>query len=215
MSQTSEYSLYLDIVRSSFQDWYDAGRDSWTAAPVNDRVTDFICWSAPPPAEGRRRVLDIGCGRGHQTAALAARLDADVTGIDVLDVWDAAPPSRGTACFHHGDFLRYAGPSADMLVDNGCLHHQRREEWSRWVSHGRELLRAGGIWAVGCFLSPTPDVGVKPLDDGRLNWWLTPPVLCELFSGSGFTVTGQEEIDRNFEYQGYRLKYIVMSFRKE
>ncbi len=214
MRQASDYSRYLEVVRDSFEHWYDAGRDSWTAAPAGDRVTEFICRSAPSAGPGRRRVLDIGCGRGHQAAQLAARLDADVTGIDVLDVWDALPPSRGTARFHHGDFLRYAGAPADMLVDNGCLHHQRRADWSQWVGHGRELLRAGGVWVIGCFLSPTPDVEVKPLDDGRLNWWLTPSAVSELFSTSGFTPAGQAEIDRNFNYQGHWLKYLVMSFTK-
>ncbi|MDH6129701.1 class I SAM-dependent methyltransferase [Kitasatospora sp. GP82] len=206
---TGEYDDYRRIVHDSFQHWYREGKDSWTGARTNDRVADFVCASAPPEC---RRVLDIGCGRGHQTAEIATRLDAEVTGLDLLDVWDAPTPRRGTARLHQGDFLGFAADPVDLLVDNGCLHHQRREDWPGWIGHGRELLRPGGVWTISCFLSPGSEVVAMPLADGRHNWWLTESALLELFAEQGFESIGSLVIDRQFNYQGAWLKYLAVSF---
>ncbi|MDF3290477.1 class I SAM-dependent methyltransferase [Streptomyces silvisoli] len=212
MRQETDYPGYRRIVRDSFEHWYQAGKDSWTGAPTNDKVTDFSTANAPLPVHGTRRVLDVGCGRGHQTVQLAERLDADVVGLDLLDVWDARRPAHGTARFRQGDFLSFAEGPVDLLVDNGCLHHQRREEWPGWVEHGRALLRPGGVWVVSCFLSPTAEVVAKPLADGRLNWWLTESAVTELFARSGLTATQRTVIDRQFNYQGHWLKYLALAF---
>lgn len=213
--QETEYQDYRATVRASFQEWYDAGRDSWTASPTNDRVTAFAIRSAPPGAAGRRRrVLDVGCGKGRQTALLAEELDADCVGVDLLDVWAPEPVRRGTVTFHQGDFLGYDEGAVDLLVDNGCLHHQRREDWEPWVRHGRTLLRDGGRWVVSCFLSPHGDIVDKTLHDGRHNWWLTEEYVGELFAGAGFTLEDREEIDRDFTYEGHALKYLVLAFSR-
>lgn len=215
MPLQSDYTEYRERVRGSFDTWYDAGRDSWTGTPTNSRVTEFTVGSAPLATPGhRRRVLDIGCGRGHQTAELAERLDAEVVGLDLLDVWDAPAVRRGTVVFHHGDFLEFGDGPMDLLVDNGCLHHQRPEEWSAWVEHGSSLLGDTGVWVVSFFLSPHGDVVNKALPDGRHNWWLTEESVCRLFTGHGFARADGAEIDRDFVYEGHRLKYLVLSFTR-
>ncbi|ONI77932.1 hypothetical protein ALI144C_31525 [Actinosynnema sp. ALI-1.44] len=216
MRMRDDYADYRETVSRSFADWYGSERDSWTGADTNDRVTEFVVRSAPPEAGGPRRVLDIGCGRGHQTVQFAERLAADVIGLDLLDVWDAPAARRGSARMCRGDFLSFRDSSMDLVVDNGCLHHQRREEWSAWVRHGRALLRPGGVWVVSCFLSPVAEVVARPLPDGRLNWWLTEQALVELFATAGMTVTNRDEIDRHFRHRdGYWLKYLVVAFSRE
>ncbi|MFI5619699.1 class I SAM-dependent methyltransferase [Streptomyces sp. NPDC051567] len=210
------YCGYREIVRNSFKQWYKDNRDSWSGTTTNDRVTHFAIAAAPtdetPTGTGPARVLDIGCGRGLQTASLAEWLEADVTGLDLLDVWDTPEVENGTIRFHQGDFLGFRATGLDLLVDNGCLHHQRREDWPAWVEHGRTMLRPGGVWVVSVFLSPDGEITPHPLADGRLNWWLTEELVVELYEDGGFRSTGRLEIDRHFTYEGHRLKYLTLSF---
>jgi SAM-dependent methyltransferase len=214
MPASTEYAHYRDAVADSFAGWYDDGRDSWTDAATNDRVTEFVVRWAPAPLAARAlRILDVGCGRGHQSVTLAERLGADVTGLDLLDVWDAPEPSRGSAALDPVDFLGFRGSQLDLLVDNGCLHHQRSEDWLAWVEHGASMLRRGGIWVVSCFLSPTGEVMFRPLPDGRINWWLTEELLGDLFATAGLTALGRMEIDRNYvSRDGYHLRYLAVAF---
>src|SRR3954451_9398945 len=89
-TEQSGYGDYRRVVADSFAHWYGQGRDSWTGADTNAQVTAFVRAQAPAaPGPARRRVLDVGCGRGHQSTQLAEHLDADTTGLDLLDVWDA------------------------------------------------------------------------------------------------------------------------------
>ncbi|MET7453961.1 class I SAM-dependent methyltransferase [Streptomyces sp. NPDC005574] len=217
-SPQSTYCDYRQVVADSFQHWYGRGRDSWTGADTNTRVTAFACAQAPPATgPARRRVLDVGCGRGHQSAQLAEQLDADLTALDLLDVWDPPPPARGRARFVQGDFLDFTGADTtglDLLVDNGCLHHQRRTDWPAWAAHGARLLRPGGVAVVSVFLSPHGEITELPLDDGRLNWWLTEQAVTGLYTDAGLTPADRLVIDRNFPYQGHRLAYLALSFRK-
>ncbi|MCN9244734.1 class I SAM-dependent methyltransferase [Streptomyces sp. RY43-2] len=219
MPRTAEpavgYTAYRRVVADSFGTWYGRRRDSWTGTDTNEAVTRFVCAEAPAPrAEGRRRILDVGCGRGRQTTALAERLDADTTGLDLLDVWDAPPPTRGQVRFRQGDFLDFTDDNLDIVVDNGCLHHQRRADWPAWAAHGARLLRPGGVLAVSVFLSPDGAISELPLDDGRLNWWLPEETVTDLYTRAGLTATGRQVIDRDFQYQGHWLSYLALSFRK-
>lgn len=209
------YADYRRVVSASFDAWYSQGRDSWTGAETNDHVTRFVLEAAPPPTGPRRRVLDIGCGRGLQTAALADGLDADVVGLDLLDVLNAPAPRRGHVSFHQGDFLEYTDRGLDLVVDNGCLHHQRRQDWPGWAAHGKELLRPGGVLVVSVFLSPHGEIAALPQEDGRLNWWLTEESVTELFTAAGFTPHARTVIDRDFAYEGHRLEYLALSFRND
>ncbi|WP_158727359.1 class I SAM-dependent methyltransferase [Streptomyces sp. NRRL S-31] len=212
---SSGYTAYRRTVQDSFAQWYGADRDSWSGGPVKSRITEFLLRSAPAAEAGRRRsVLDIGCGRGLQTAQLAEGLDADVVGLDLIDVWAPPVTGRGSLRFQRGDFLGFDERPMDYLVDSGCLHHQRREDWEPWVRHGSGLLRAGGVWAVNIFLSPDGAVVDKRLADGRSNWWLTEEVVTDLFTAHGFTHVASEEVDRNFQYEGHWLKYLTLAFSR-
>jgi SAM-dependent methyltransferase len=68
--------------------WNGAGGDAWVALqPVLDRMfADFAEMLAEAAAaRGARRVLDVGCGAGATTIAVARRLgdEASVTGVDI------------------------------------------------------------------------------------------------------------------------------------
>ncbi|WP_371572255.1 class I SAM-dependent methyltransferase [Streptomyces sp. NBC_01314] len=209
------YAAYRRRVAGSFGHWYRRRRDSWTGAHTSEAITRFALEHAPHVTGRRPKILDVGCGRGRQTTDLTERLDAEGTGLDLLDVWDTPPPARGRVRFRQGDFLQFTGAGQDLVVDNGCLHHQRRADWQAWAAHGAGLLRPGGVLVVSVFLSPDGTLTELPLDDGRLNWWLTEEIVTGLYGGAGLTPTGRLVIDRDFPYRGHRLAYLALAFRKD
>ena len=106
------------------------------------RDRPFFDLTARIGAGAPRRVVDLGCGTGVLTAALAARWPgARVTGVDSSgDMIDAArgledvPPNLD---FVHGRIEDWTpAPGTDVVVSNAAL---------QWVPGHRELLQR---WAV-------------------------------------------------------------------
>jgi trans-aconitate methyltransferase len=90
------------------------------AAFVTSAGHDLVDLLAPSVGE---RVLDVGCGRGELTAALAAR-GAIVTGLDASpEMLAAARAAHPTLGFVVGDAqaLAYAG-AFDAVFSNAALH---------------------------------------------------------------------------------------------
>lgn len=89
-----------------------------------------------------RRVVDLGCGPGELTAALAVRWpDAEVVGIDssgaMIEAARATAGLPGNLRFEAGDLREWTpGPDDDVVVTNAAL---------QWVPEHRELLPA---WAA-------------------------------------------------------------------
>lgn len=85
-----------------------------------------------------RRVVDLGCGPGRLTAALAQRWpEADILGIDGSDEMikaarESAATPDGRVRFEVGDVTRWPpGEPVDVVISNAVLH---------WVPGHRELL---------------------------------------------------------------------------
>ena len=104
-------------------------------------------------AQPGERILDVGCGTGHQAAELAAR-GAHVVGIDadaaMLDVARAAHPE---VAFHRVDAQDRAAvravvdePGCDAVLSNAALHWMPRQD--DVVGALAEALRPGGRLVV-------------------------------------------------------------------
>jgi SAM-dependent methyltransferase len=90
--------------------WNGAGGDAWVAMqPVLDRTfVGFEEMLADAAAErGAERVLDVGCGAGATTLALARRLGegASLTGVDISAPMIAAAKERAAFDDHPPRFL--------------------------------------------------------------------------------------------------------------
>ena len=75
-----------------------------------------------------RRILDLGCGTGRFTDALAVRFDADVVGIDPSSRMVAHAVRKqhhGRVCYHLGraEALPIRSRSIDLVFMSMSLHH--------------------------------------------------------------------------------------------
>jgi len=134
---------------------------------------------------GRRRVLEVGCGRGDVAQALAAA-GHEVTALD-LELRDLPPdPTPPGLTYVEADFLAFDAAPFDAVVFTASLHHisplapavERAAaltapgglvvaddfdldapdaETLRWYYELQELLAAAGVYAADRVDPPRPD----------------------------------------------------------
>jgi len=133
----------------------DAWAEEWrrtdrTLGPVNDALLARAVPLAP------RRILDIGCGAGATSLALADALpEAAVTGIDLSDALLAAAReragSRRSVAFEKGDASTWRPDSGafDLIVSrHGVMFF---DEPDTAFAHLRSLTPADGRLLFSCF----------------------------------------------------------------
>lgn len=125
----------------------------------DERSRPFLDLLARVPTPSPATVVDLGCGEGTMTAALADRWpDARVTGVDSsAEMLSAARPVPGRLEFVRGDVRDWqpAGP-IEVIVSNAVLHWvpEHPDLLARWAGE----LSPGGALAVqvpGNFRAPT------------------------------------------------------------
>jgi SAM-dependent methyltransferase len=128
----------------------------WTGAPPVDEVVMLADRLA---AEGRRRVLDIGCGLGRHTVYLAAR------GFEVVAVDNAAAALSAckenlakaglaaTVMAAEMDELPFPPGSFDGVLAAYVIHHSYRADIERIIGSITRLLAPAGLFV---WVTPTP-----------------------------------------------------------
>jgi S-adenosylmethionine-dependent methyltransferase len=137
----------------------DAGRKD-LADQVQGRLDDFrstiIPWlNAAKPLAGAR-ILEIGCGSGSSTVALAEQ-GATVTAVDIdrpsLEVAVERCRLYGlNAEFHDANAMDvhrlFAGKRFDFLIFFACLEHTTLEERLASMRETWSMLSPGDVWCV-------------------------------------------------------------------
>jgi SAM-dependent methyltransferase len=133
----------MDYDRTTMPSAYDAGRGY---APA---VLDF--WlraiSSVVPANSVDDILDLGCGTGRYSAALAAHFDARVIAVDPSEKMLAearGKPADGVRFFlGSGEAVPLPDNAVDMVFMSMVFHHFESPE--RAVGECRRVLRQGGV----------------------------------------------------------------------
>ncbi|WP_030595643.1 class I SAM-dependent methyltransferase [Streptomyces anulatus] len=121
------------------------------------------------------RALDLGCGPGRNTHALAS-LGFDVDAIDLSQAAIAWAEERaevpGTeARFHCGDaFVLTADGAAaagpyDLIHDSGCFHHLPPHRRISYLALLDRCLAPGGHFALTCFAAGEGGMGSELPDE--------------------------------------------------
>jgi SAM-dependent methyltransferase len=103
---------------------------------------------------GRKRILEVGCGRG----LLAAKLGADGFAVTALDQSLADLEVHGAAgvTFIESDFLNYEAEPFDAIFFVTSLHHIPALDQALLQAH--KLLSPGGLLVLEEFAVEAPDV---------------------------------------------------------
>ena len=120
---------------------WDAGLYDRSFGFVSDFATDMVDLLAPEPGE---RIVDLGCGTGKLTAAIAAR-GADAIGIDGDEAMvERARALHPTLTFEHADGRDFSIEGhADAVFSNAALHWMK-EEPAGVIACVARALRPGG-----------------------------------------------------------------------
>lgn len=126
----------------------------WDARAYHDRsaLQSWLAEEALPVIgfEGAERVLDVGCGDGHITAAIAAHVPrGSVLGVDASPAMiefarrHAAAPAGGSLAFAVGDARRLGFRAEfDLVVSFNALHWVQEQGEALGAIHA--ALRPGG-----------------------------------------------------------------------
>lgn len=142
--------------RRYFRDAYRTGRHGWEAVEPSARAVSFLKRVRRHVPNGA--LLDVGCGEGRHSLA-AWRLGFQVTGIDYEPLALArarrSTESEGATgiSFRKANVFSLPFPPAsfDVVLDYGCLHHQKKSDWSAYKASILRVLKPHGFYILSVF----------------------------------------------------------------
>jgi SAM-dependent methyltransferase len=148
-------SLWADMPTDSrpfgsYEEAYAHDFAPWDQLPV---ATDILSLALLPGREGAR-LLDVGCGSGHNLELIEG-LGFRCWGIDVSStaIAKAKAKSSNPENFVAGSVARLPWPDAsfDVVTDIGCLHCLQADEVADYVAEVRRVLAPGGRFLCRSF----------------------------------------------------------------
>jgi len=142
--------------RRYFREAYRTGEHGWGVDESSSYAVDFLKRLSRLVPGGR--LLDIGCGEGRHCFA-AAGLGFKVTGLDYepLALECAQKFARlkhiKKVKFRQADFFSLPFPDShfDVVLDYGCLHHQKKADWPAYKAGIITVLKPKGFYVLSVF----------------------------------------------------------------
>lgn len=198
-------SAYLAVIKRAYRKHYLEQSDVWTNDPQMRCFPALVQGSVKlAPAA---RVIDVGCGAGRDVEYFAG-LCALVTGLDIYrhDYWDTVSQEHANARFYCTDLLSFsADEKHDLVIDNGCFHHQHPDQLSAYLRKIVSILKNDGCFALSTFKNAAIDEFVD--GNGRLHKYFTDAELHKILSTAGFGIFKELDIYRANKKDYYRLSF--------
>ncbi len=142
--------------RQYFRNAYRTGIHGWEVQKPSPYALAFLKRVRRKFPSGL--LLDIGCGEGRHCFA-ARRLGFTVTGVDfeplALERARRIAARRLIKGIHflkaNVFYLPFSPASFDVVLDYGCLHHQRKSDWRTYRASVLRVLRPGGVYILSTF----------------------------------------------------------------
>ncbi|MBP1599021.1 MAG: putative dependent methyltransferase [Acidobacteria bacterium] len=142
--------------RRYFHQAYRTGVHGWNALEPSPYAVAFLKRLRTQVHGGM--LLDIGCGEGRHCFA-ARRLGFNVTGIDYEPL--ALRRARQVALARHVTGIKFRKASVfslpfppaafDVVLDYGCLHHQKKSDWPAYRGSILRVLKSHGYYVLSVF----------------------------------------------------------------
>ncbi len=145
-----------DANRGYFRNAYRTGEHGWAVhepSPYAVRFLERLSRLAPGGA-----LLDVGCGEGRHSF-VAVRRGFRVTAVDYEPLalqrarrFAKREGTRGIT-FQIADVFRLPFPASsfDVVLDYGCLHHQKKSDWPRYERNLLRVLKPRGYYVLSVF----------------------------------------------------------------
>lgn len=151
-----------------FNFWYYR-RPPWDSGITPPELLEFI---AAHPAG---RALDLGCGTGTNSMALA-RAGWQVTGVDfaarAISLARRKAQRAGLSVdFYPGDVTRlepYPGPF-NLALDIGCFHGLTPRDQEAYLQALLPRLAPGGVWLLYAMRKKSPDESIPGLSESQID----------------------------------------------
>ena len=160
---------------------------------------------------GRKRILDVGSGKGAFAGKLA-RAGHEVVGVDpsakAAGIARSYVDPRGKVVLGEGEALPFKPASFDRAVSVCVLEHTRDD--SRVLSEVSRVLKPGGTFALSVDCLDSPHVSEKfrrhYREEYRCNQFYSDAKLREMLAREGF-----ETLETQYLFSG-RLSIAILRF---
>jgi cyclopropane fatty-acyl-phospholipid synthase-like methyltransferase len=198
---------YQQVLSNAFSKHYKDDSDVWTDH-IEARIIPFLI-KGQIRFNSQSNVLDIGCGQGNDLEVYSPIVNR-VDGVDLFrhNYWDSVSNEFSNVNFHYGDFLSINLPSTyNLIVDNGCFHHQHHSNWQAYLNKIRKIIADDGDFVVSTFADE--NTLTYQDENNRIHHYLTDNELEEIMHKYDFTI-----VNNIFIYRPKFDNYLRVSFCK-
>ena len=169
-------------------------------------------------------MLDIGCGEGRHTYYFeregfqsfgidyeASALQRAVRRGNPAPGLTARGPYFASADLFH---LPFPGSVFDIVLDYGCLHHVRKQDFERYLASVLQVMKPGGFFLLSCF---STEYKHHPEEKRRRDWLVHKGHYDRFFSKDDFPVLFgrvMEIMEIREEKEGHHAFFHLLMRRK-
>lgn len=144
------------VNRRYFRQAYSTGRHGWAAEAPSPYALGFLDKLKSEAPGGR--LLDAGCGQGRHAIAAAglgfqvAAVDYEPLALERARRWAETKGISGIGFLAADVFhLPFADSHFDIVLDYGCLHHQKKSAHAFYKKSISRVLKRGGFHILSVF----------------------------------------------------------------